>query len=81
MKPVFLLSAAAAVVMMSIVPIFSTGLDHIQIKKLTEDRMKYFPVPADNMRIPAKVKFKIPGGVGTACGNDGIEIFKPSRCK
>ncbi|PKL18153.1 MAG: hypothetical protein CVV49_07410 [Spirochaetae bacterium HGW-Spirochaetae-5] len=48
MRPGFLLSAAA-VVMMSIVPLFSTGLDDIQVKKLTGDRMKLFPVPADNI--------------------------------
>jgi len=48
MKPGYLLSAAA-VVMISIMPLFSTGLDDIQVKKLTEDRMKLFPLPADNI--------------------------------
>lgn len=40
---------AAVSVMMLITPLFSTGLDDLQIKKLTEDRMKLFPVPDDNM--------------------------------
>jgi len=48
MKPGYLYLAAVAV-MMSIMPLFSTGLDDIQIKKLSEDRMKFFPVPADNI--------------------------------
>jgi len=48
MKPKYLFLAAAAV-MMSVMPIFSNGIDDIQIKKLTEDRMKFFPVPADNI--------------------------------
>lgn len=48
MKKGYLYFAAVAV-MMAVVPLFSTGLDDLQVNKLTVDRMKQFPVPADNM--------------------------------
>jgi len=43
------LFTAAVLAMIFISPLFSIGLDDLQIKKLTVDRMKLFPVPADNI--------------------------------
>jgi hypothetical protein len=48
MKKGYLYLAAAAVMMM-VMPLFSTGLDDLQVNKLTVDRMKHFPVPKDNI--------------------------------
>lgn len=47
MKPRYLyLSALLVITLLS--PVFSTGIDDLQTKKLTVDRMKYFPVTPDN---------------------------------
>jgi hypothetical protein len=43
------LFTAAIIAMMFISPLFSIGLDDLQTKKLTVDRMKLYPVPADNI--------------------------------
>ncbi|HNX22835.1 MAG TPA: hypothetical protein PKG60_02225 [Spirochaetota bacterium] len=40
---------AAVMAMMLTSPLFSIGIDDLQIKKLTIDRMKLFPVPSDNI--------------------------------
>ena len=40
------LSALLVIALLS--PVFSTGIDDLQTKKLTVDRMKYFPVTPDN---------------------------------
>lgn len=34
---------------MLVIPVFSASLDDLQIRKLTEDRIKLFPVPSDNI--------------------------------
>lgn len=41
--------AAALMAMMIVLPVFSDGIDDLQTRKLTQDRMKLFPVPADNI--------------------------------
>jgi hypothetical protein len=43
------LFTAAVIAMMFISPLFSIGLDDLQTKKLTTDRMKHYPVPVDNI--------------------------------
>jgi len=40
---------AAVVAMMIAAPVFSSGLEDLQTKKLTQDRVKLFPVPSDNI--------------------------------
>lgn len=35
--------------MIAVLPLFSAALDDLQLKKLTVDRMKLFPLPADNI--------------------------------
>ena len=48
MKKRYLYLTAASVIM-AVLPLFSTGLDDLQVNKLTVDRMKHFPVPKDNI--------------------------------
>jgi hypothetical protein len=43
------LLTAAALTLLFMSPLFSIGIDDLQIKKLTTDRMKLYPVPADNI--------------------------------
>ncbi|HPS86304.1 MAG TPA: hypothetical protein PLY36_06135 [Spirochaetota bacterium] len=43
----FFVAAVMAIMLAS--PLFSIGIDDLQIKKLTIDRMKLFPVPSDNI--------------------------------
>jgi len=43
------LCAAAVMVMVFISPVFSAGGEDLQTKKITEDRLILFPVPADNI--------------------------------
>ncbi len=40
---------SAILMMAMLMPVFSIGLDDLQIKKLTIDRFKYFPVTPDNI--------------------------------
>jgi hypothetical protein len=48
MKKKYLYSAAV-IMMMFISPLFSAGQEDLQTKKLTEDRIRYYPVPADGI--------------------------------
>jgi len=48
MKHKILYIAVAALLMMA-APVFSAGIEDLQTKKLTQDRVKLFPVPADNI--------------------------------
>jgi len=48
MKSKYFCLAAAAVIML-IMPVFSAGLDDLQVNKLTVDRMKLFPVTGDSI--------------------------------
>jgi len=43
------LYTAAVIVMMLISPLFSTGAEDIMTKKISEDRLAYYPVPKDNI--------------------------------
>ncbi len=43
------LFSAAIIVMMFVYPLFSAQVEDIQTKKLTEDRLAFYPVPKDNI--------------------------------
>ncbi len=43
------LYSAALIMMVFISPLFSTGQEDLQTKKITEDRIRYYPVPADGI--------------------------------